>query len=95
MSRIVSSAPWSCRPAGAGGRCLALLVDDVVQAFGDVVHERAEVVAAELLLAALAQPVEQVAHAGHARSPSWPAVGAAHEQALEGAAQVAVFEEVA
>ena len=69
-----------------------LLVDDVAQPLGDVLVGAAQVVAVEHLPPALAEPFEDLAHAG---DPLAVAVReAALHEALQGLVEVAVVEEL-
>ena len=70
----------------------ALGLEDLVQLLLDVVQRRAEIVAIELLLAPLPEPVQQVLDAGHPLA-LW-VLGAALEHPAQRAPQVAVRHEV-
>ena len=67
-------------------------VEHLAQAPGDVLVGAAEVVALEQLLATLAQPLEQLAHAGHALAVA--VLEPPLHQALEGLVQVTVVEDL-
>ena len=66
----------------------ALCLEDLFELLADVVHDRAEVVAVELLLPALAQSLREVAEAGH--STAGGQLGAPLEHVAHGGPEVAL-----
>jgi hypothetical protein len=89
-SRISGARPAPTPPAAAG-RARRALLDDLFEALGNAPDWRLHVVTGELLLAFLAQAIDQVAQACRRRRPVG---GRRSSWAVEGAAEVGFFEEV-
>ena len=97
-----SAAPWAVSARRGSPLCcglaelavdlVALGLHDLAQLLGDLVVDAAEVEAVEPLLALLAQPLEQVAHALHVLA--LPVAEALLQQAAQRGVQVAVVQQV-